>query len=799
MVSEITVSVIIDGKKLEVPQGSMIIEAADDAGITIPRFCYHKKLPVAANCRMCLVELKDGRKPMPACATPITEGMEVFTKSPKAIASQKAVMEFLLINHPLDCPICDQGGECELQDVALGYGKDVSRFNDGKRVVKDKDIGPLIATDLTRCIHCTRCVRFGVEIAGMKELGMLGRGEHAHIATFVENSVDSEVSGNMIDLCPVGALTSKPYRFTARAWELKQTATISPHDCVGSNMYVHTRVGEVMRVVPKENEEINEIWLSDRDRYSYTGLYSENRCTAPMIKRSGEWEEVTWEDALNFVKDNLNGIKDKLGASKLGALASANSTVEELYLLQKLMRSMGSNNIDYRLRKTDFSSQDIENDVVGIDCTLQDIEDLDAIFIVGCDVRQSAPLLHLRMRKAYLQNDAKIMSINPSDFNYKCKMHVNQIVNIDDMLLTMLPVTKYVLEAKKDTLSATLSNWLTCELKDIKVDASASKIAKALLGANTKAIFLGQIAWQHSSYKDIYNCLQILKEVLGAKGGVISCRSNSTGAMLAGALPYADIKGNSNNAVGHNVKEMLTKMDAVDGYILLNVDPALDSIYAEDASRTLNDASCVVAITAFKSTHMLRYANVILPAATSFETNGSFINITGKLQSFIGVNSTISNVREAWKILRVLGNLLEIQGFDYSNVKEVLQDFDNMEIKKPAGVSWNLPTIPKPQTELQRIANIPTYAADPLVRNAAALQATQHAKDSKYVGISEELAKKIAVKDGDMLLIKQNSNSIYMPVKVHKDLAELNVLLPQGIEETVNLGIGSSAINIQKG
>jgi NADH-quinone oxidoreductase subunit G len=351
--SDDVVNIEVDGKPVEAKRGQMVIEATDAVGAYVPRFCYHEKLSIAANCRMCLVEVEKAPKPLPACATPVNEGMKVFTKSPKAIAAQKATMEFLLINHPLDCPICDQGGECELQDLAMGYGRDVSRYNDGKRVVKDKDIGPLVSTDMTRCIHCTRCVRFGEEVTGRPQLGTTERGENMKIGTYIEQSVDHEMSANIIDLCPVGALNNKPYRYSARAWEMVQRATVSPHDCVGSNMYAHVLRGTVKRIVPRENESINETWLADRDRYSYEGIYSSDRLQSPMIKEGGEWREIDWEEALNTAAERLK----EADADKVGMLSSPSATVEEGHLLSRLAKHLGTKNIDHRIERRDFSDE----------------------------------------------------------------------------------------------------------------------------------------------------------------------------------------------------------------------------------------------------------------------------------------------------------------------------------------------------------------------------------------------------------------------------------------------------------
>ena len=408
----------IDGKTIEVETGKMIIEVADEAGIYIPRFCYHKKLSVAANCRMCLVEVESNRKTLPACATPISNGMKVFTKSPAALRSQEAVMEFLLINHPLDCPICDQGGSCELQDISMGFGRDASSYEEPKRAVHDDDLGPLIATDMTRCIQCTRCVRFGEEIAGLPELGGIGRGEHLQISTAIEHSMQSEVSGNIIDLCPVGALTSKPFRYTARPWELSQSSGIAPHDCLGSHVYWQTRRNHLMRVVPKEFEAINETWLSDRDRFSYLGLQHHARAAVPKIKRNGLWEEVDWSTALGFAAQGIAKIINDHGPEQFAAFASPSSSLEECYLLQKSLRELGVNNLDYRLKQSDFRDQGLQGLMPISHFSYADLDKQAQILIIGCNVDKEVPLAGLRLRKAFL-NHAKLMALNAVDYDYR--------------------------------------------------------------------------------------------------------------------------------------------------------------------------------------------------------------------------------------------------------------------------------------------------------------------------------------------------------------------------------------------
>ncbi|WP_235603030.1 NADH-quinone oxidoreductase subunit NuoG [Piscirickettsia litoralis] len=547
-----TVQIEIDGETLEVQQGSMIIEAADEAGIRIPRFCYHKKLSVAANCRMCLIEVENGRKPMPACATPVTDGMKVFTKSPLAIASQKSVMEFLLINHPLDCPICDQGGQCELQDVAMGYGSDSSRYVEGKRSVADKNIGPLISTELTRCIQCTRCVRFGSEIAGMRELGMTGRGEHSEIGTFIEQSVNSEMSGNVIDVCPVGALTAKPSRFSARAWEVRSSKNVAPHDCMGSNIAIHTRRNDVMSVAPCENEDINEVWISDRDRFGYKGLESQERVYKPQVKRNGVWTEVEWQDALNIVAARMHETVKEHGAEELGALASPSSSVEELYLLQKLMRGLGSHNIDHRLREIDFSDQQQAPLYPRFQTSIAEIDEQNAIFVIGSNLHKEVPIAAHRIRKASLRG-AKVSALTPVAFDYR--FDVNEWA---------VPLAKWVgalaliLKTAAAKASVNISPELTAIVNNAGGDAAqAEVIANQLITGEKASIILGRYALT-SPEASVFRALAFeLAKVTQAKVLLLTEGANGAGAWLSGAVPHRLVAGHTVDSPGLNTQEML--------------------------------------------------------------------------------------------------------------------------------------------------------------------------------------------------------------------------------------------------
>jgi NADH-quinone oxidoreductase subunit G len=487
-----TVMIEVDGRKLSARKGQMLIEVTDASGIYIPRFCYHNKLSIAANCRMCLVDVEKAPKPLPACATPVAEGMVVRTRSDRARTAQKSTMEFLLINHPLDCPVCDQGGECELQDLALGYGKDVSRYAEAKRIVKDRDIGPLISTDMTRCIHCTRCVRFGQEVAGVMEFGGLGRGEHMEIRTFLDRSVDSELSGNVIDLCPVGALTSKPFRYTARPWELEDHASISPHDCVGANINVQARRGTVMRVLPRDNEAVNECWLADRDRFSYEALNGEDRLRVPMIRRGTTWEETDWATAFEFTVAGLKKVLEEHGPESLGALASPISTLEEFYLLQKLVRALGSGNVDHRLRQTDFSDDAAAPLFPSLGRPIAELENLDGALLIGANPRKDQPLINLRLRKSALKG-ARVFAINPVDYDFSYRLAGKVIAGPAQMVRALAGVARALSALKKAEWPAAFAK----HFRDVKPGVSEQAMAEALRQCSRASVLLGSFALSH--------------------------------------------------------------------------------------------------------------------------------------------------------------------------------------------------------------------------------------------------------------------------------------------------------------
>jgi NADH-quinone oxidoreductase subunit G len=686
--SDDIVNIEVDGKPVEARPGQMIIEVTDKIGAYVPRFCYHDKLSVAANCRMCLVDIEGAPKPIPACAQPVNEGMKVFTKSPRAIAAQKATMEFLLINHPLDCPICDQGGECELQDLAMGYGRDVSRYNDGKRVVKDKDIGPLVSTDMTRCIHCTRCVRFGEEIQGNPQLGTTLRGENVVISTYVEQNIDHELSANIIDLCPVGALNNKPYRYSARAWEMVQRPTIAPHDCVGSNINAHVLRGTVKRVVPRDNEAINENWISDRDRFSYEAIYSPDRLLKPRVKESGEWREIDWEAALESAADALKG------ADSVGMLASPSSTVEEGHLLSRLAKHLGTPNIDHRVERRDFSDQDGDPAFPWLGCSIAELEDQDAVFIIGSNLREEAPILAHRVRKAAL-GGASVSFANSTQYDY--------FFDVD-----------HYLSGKG--------------LVELLLSGGVDPVIEKLKSADNALVLLGNIAGRHGAFSAVRALAAEIAEKAGAKLGTLSPGANSAGLSLAGVLPGEGLHAGS----------MLD--ETLDAVVLLGLEPDADIHSTPDAVEKLAKQNFVVALTPFVSQTLLEAADLLLPIGTFAETSGTYMNVAGTSQSFGGIANPVGEARPAWKVLRVLGNLVDAEGFDYVTSEDIFEEFieevGNVE-PAPVGAATAAKGIkPNGADAPAEEIDTPLYAVDGVVRRAAALQLTPAARRAAGEGES---------------------------------------------------------------
>ncbi|MCS4508814.1 NADH-quinone oxidoreductase subunit NuoG [Xylophilus ampelinus] len=641
------VEIELDGQKVEVAEGCMVMHASEKAGTYIPHFCYHKKLSIAANCRMCLVDVEKAPKPMPACATPVTQGMIVRTKSDKAIKAQQSVMEFLLINHPLDCPICDQGGECQLQDIAVGYGGSGSRYAEEKRVVFPKDVGPLISMkEMSRCIHCTRCVRFGQEVAGVMELGMIHRGEHSEITTVVGDTIDSELSGNMIDICPVGALTSKPFRYSARTWELSRRKSVSPHDSTGANLIVQVKNNEVLRVLPLENEDVNECWIADRDRFSYEALRSEDRLTQPMLKQGGQWQPVSWQAALEYVASGLRQIKADHGAASIGALVSPHSTLEELYLAAALVRGLGSDNIDYRLRTADFSVEQGDS-VRWLGTSIASLSSLQSVLVVGSNLRKDHPLFAQRIRQA-ARKGAAVHAIRSADDDWAMALASSAVV----------PHTQWV-AALENIASGIAAEQGVASPVGTAADASGTAVARSLLSGERKAVLLGNGAAHHADASLILSLAQWIGQQTGASVGYLTEAANTVGAQYVGAFPQ--------NGGLHAGQMLQGKLKAA---LLLNTEPAFDAAGGAAAAAALGGAAMVVSLNAFKAN--LDIADVLLPVAPFTETSGSFVNAEGRLQSFHAVTKPRGDARPAWKVVRVLGNLLGLPGFAFESSQEVL-------------------------------------------------------------------------------------------------------------------------------
>jgi NADH-quinone oxidoreductase subunit G len=709
------IEIELDGKKLDIVEGSMIMHAAEKAGTYIPHFCYHKKLSIAANCRMCLVDVEKMPKPMPACATPVTQGMIVRTRSDKAIKAQKSVMEFLLINHPLDCPICDQGGECQLQDLAVGYGASASRYEEEKRVVAVKDVGPLISMqEMTRCIHCTRCVRFGQEVAGVMELGMSHRGEHAEIETFIGHSIDSELSGNMIDICPVGALTSKPFRFSARTWELSRRKSISPHDSTGANLIVQVKNNKVMRVVPLENEDVNECWIADRDRFSYEALNSDERLTTPMLKQGGVWKAVDWQTALEYVANGLKQIRSDHGAASIGALVSPHSTLEELCLASALVRGLGSQNIDYRLRNAEFMASE---GVRYLGTSIASLSGLQRVLVVGSSLRKDHPLFAQRIRQAARKGCA-VNAINSAAEDWAMPLSS-----------TLLCAANTWVQALADVAAAVAAEKGVAAPVQGTVSEAAKAIAQSLLSGERKAILLGNAAAHHARASSLLALANWIGEQTGATVGYLTEAANTVGAQLAGALPGQG---------GLNAGQMLG--GGLKAVVLLNNEPEFDSAVGASAPRGLSQAQMVVTLSPYKAN--MAFSDVLLPIAPFTETSGTFVNAEGRVQSFHAVVKPLGETRPAWKVLRVLANLLDVSGFDFDSSQEVLNQVCGLPPADKTHLSAEMLSNTTqaaidltPATVAPVVASI--YALDGTVRRAASLQITADARGT-------ELAKEVA-------------------------------------------------------
>ena len=779
------VEIEIDGKTLQVADGSTVIEAAHKLGTYIPHFCYHKKLSIAANCRMCLVQVEKAPKPMPACATTVTNGMKVFTHSQQAITAQKAVMEFLLINHPLDCPICDQGGECQLQDLAVGYGESASKYEEEKRVVPDKDLGPLVSTDMTRCINCTRCIRFTAEIAGFMELGQAYRGEHAEVMPFIGKTVDTELSGNIIDLCPVGALTSKPFRFSARTWELSRRKSVSPHDGLGSNLVVQTKHDKVMRVLPLENEDINECWLTDKERFSYQGLNSQGdngRLTKPMVKQGGAWKEVDWNVALDYVSHALRDVAKTHGGAAIGGLLSPHATLEEMYLAQKLLRGLGSENIDFRLRQSDFSADGKRKGTPWLGMKIADISRLDRVLVVGSFLRKDHPLIAQRMRQS-AKRGAQICVLHSADDDLLIKLTARAIAAPSQLPAVMAQIVKATLQLKGVAADAALAG--------VTVSTEALAIARSLVSGTEggSGVLLGNFAQQHPQAATLQALGHQLTSVLGGKFGFLGEAANSVGGYVARAVPGAG---------GLNAAAMLK--DPRQAYLVLGAEPELDCADGVEALAALSKAAAVVVLSPFKSQAMLDYAAVLLPVSPFSETSGTFVNTEGRVQSFYAVAKPLGETRPAWKVLRVLGNLLGVAGFEFNSSEDVraealggTPDFLSGLDNGVSGVMLNLATS---GNGLERVADVPIHFADSLVRRAPALQ---QARDSvaPTARMNKALLAKLGVVSGERVRVGAGGAAILA--------AELDAGVPDGVvriaaahADTLALGAMSAVLTVER-
>ena len=791
--SDDKIKIEIDGRNVSADKGQMLIEVTDKNDIYIPRFCYHKKLTVAANCRMCLVEVEKAPKPLPACSTPVIDGMKVRTRSKLAIEAQKSVMEFLLINHPLDCPICDQGGECELQDLAMGYGSDVSRYQEKKRVVMDKNIGSLIQTELTRCIHCTRCVRFGEEIAGIRELGATGRGETMEIGTYIEKSMVSELSGNVIDLCPVGALTSKPFRYSARTWELVQRQMVAPHDSVGSNIHLHVKGDEVKRVVPAENEAINETWISDRDRFSYEAINSNERLHFPMVKERGIWKEVDWQEALNHIKEKLDGILNQFGPNQHGMLTSSSSTLEELYLAQKLTRALGSNNIDSRLKQIDFTDDNDAPRFPWLGQSITDFEENQAALLIGSNVRKDQPIVNHRLRKSVL-NGALVTALNPIDYEFNFPLHQKIITAPSNMVNELLGILKAVIKLNGDKADTKFNKFLT----NITVESTHQEIANSLYNNKDTIVLLGNFATTHPQLALLRTLAGEITKLTHSKLGYLSESANSSGVWLAGALPHRLPGGKKLQKNGLNCHEILTHK--LKSYFLLGVEPELECWDPYVAKVAMERAELVVALTAFQSQAFKNYADVLLPIGTFAETSGTYINNEGTVQRFNGAVVPQVESRPAWKVLRALANQFNLEGFDYESsaavYDEVMSTIGTIEADNIDKWKNSVSSLPK-RMGLQRITETPMNMVDSLTRRATSLQKTIDIADGA-IHINSVLAKKNKLTDTNNAKVVQNQEEVAMKVIIDERVPDNCVLIQSAHPNQIQLGGAFGPIKIGK-
>lgn len=782
------IEIEIDGKLLQVNAGTTIIEVADAAGIYIPRFCYHKHLSIAANCRMCLVEVEKVGKPLPACATPVTSGMKIFTRSKKALEAQRSVMEFLLINHPLDCPICDQGGECELQDLSMGFGRGESDYCEPKRSVASENIGPLIETWMTRCIHCTRCVRFGDEIAGLREMGATGRGEHMEIGTYVKHFLHSEISGNIIDLCPVGALTNKPARYTGRSWEYLEHPTIAPHDTVGNNLFVHSRADSaitpartIMRAVPRENAAINETWCADRDRYSVHGLYAPTRVTKPRVKRNGSWVEIEWQRAIDEIVDRTRAIVQHAGPEQLAGLVGPQSTLEEMFLFQKLLRGLGSHNIDHRLRTLDFSDQAQLPTLPTLATDFAAIEALQTIVLIGSHVRFEQPLLAHRIRKAVAAG-AQVLVINPMDYHFTFDVAAQLRVHPSDLIETV------------QALSAAVQ-------QPASASGALAQLAQRLAQGGSIGIFLGEHAMNHPQAGALRHAVYQLASHTDAQVNLLTEGANGVGAWLVGCVPHRAAFGAAVATPGATARDVLGD-HPVRGYFLLHTEVEYDAALSAAALQALQQAGLVVCMTPFATEAMLTYADFILPVTPYTETAGTFVNATGQLQSFKAAVLPHGDSKPAWKVLRVLANFFELPGFEYRST-QALQSELHAGVAQLTRQDYQMTTAgtraKSDSRALHRLTPWPMYRSDALVRRSEPLQETYRKSDYHSVGLHPDTAVRLGFADGQLVTAKQGTSQVTLPLRFDARLAPDVVWLPAAMEMTAGFGMAESEITLERG
>jgi NADH-quinone oxidoreductase subunit G len=766
----------IDGKAVQVAPGSTVMDAANQVGAYIPHFCYHKKLSIAANCRMCLVQVEKAPKPMPACATPVTEGMKVFTASDYAKKAQQSVMEFLLINHPLDCPICDQGGECQLQDLAVGYGNSGSRYQEEKRVVFVKNIGPLVsAAEMSRCIQCTRCVRFGQEVAGIMELGMGGRGEHSEILSFVGKSVDSELSGNMIDVCPVGALTSKPFRYAARTWELQRRKTVSPHDGLNANLQVQVKGDRVMRVLPRENEAINECWISDRDRFSYEGLYSEDRLTSPMVKTDGVWHQASWQDALTAAASAISSTVKAQGGNALSVLMGPHSTLEESFLAKQIAIAVGSNSIDHRLRVTD-PSLDAGGGIPWLGLKVSDFVAVDRFLVVGSSLRQEQPLLASRIR-ARVKKGAMLSVISSVDDDLLCPVAAKVVVKSSGMRAELAGVVVALAKRLEKTAFA---------VRNVTPSVEAERIAASLASGKKVAVLLGDLALSGTDASQLEALAASIAELTGGTSGRMMLSSSAVSAYVAGAVPSAG---------GMSAQEALTS--GAGAMLLIGFEPELDSAYGLDSQKALKSTSKVIAMVAHVNQAMREKADVLLPIAPFTETSGTYVSQDGTVQSFTGVVRPLGEARPGWKVLRVLGDLLHANVGAFNSSEDVkaaaLAGFDEAKLGAvPAAIAIVTATA---NSALERVADVPIYHADPLVRRGLALSRSAYGRQA-HVRMNAETAKQLNLTDEASVTVTQGAGSAVATLSVDASVPNGAVRVPLATEVSAQLGLAVDPISV---